>query len=126
MMATYQFVNGQLANNGKPVIVNASGGLPDLPPLSGLGLFDRLLPGNIPSPEDLVGSIPDAANTVTDTTSATVTAGKSVAAAARWMSDRDNWFRIAKVLLGGVMIIEGLAMLTSHPGIVATAAKAVK
>lgn len=111
------FVNGALQSNGSPVIVNAGGNLPALPPLSGLDLLDKFIPGNLPSPNDLVNGAGNAGTgaltTVTDTATAAASAGKAVVAAAEWMADRDNWIRIVKVVLGAVMMIEGMAMLAS-------------
>lgn len=111
MPPTYTVTNGVLYSGGKPVIVDASGHIP-LPPLSGLGLLDELTGGNlIPSPEDAFRSNP--LTTIKDTASATVSAAKATVAAGQWLSDRNNWIRIAKVLLGAAMMIEGINMMVS-------------
>lgn len=101
-----------LTNNGlfqgnAPVMVNQAGFLHDLVGSTVLGVPNALgVDGN---------PLTAAVNTVKDTTSAAATAGKAVIATAAWVSDRDNWLRIIKVLIGCAFIIEGIMMLVSKP-----------
>lgn len=44
--------------------------------------------------------------------------------AAAWASDRNNWIRVAKVAVGGALIIAGLAQLGAKPAAQAAAAVA--
>jgi hypothetical protein len=79
--------------NGKQLFVDSGGGIVD----DIGGLFDRINP----------------LDTIKDSTSAVVTAGKTLVAAERWIADRDNWIRIVKVLIGFGFIIQGVAMLAN-------------
>lgn len=44
------------------------------------------------------------------------TLAKALVAAADWLSDRNNWFRLAKAVTGGAMVLIGLA-ITARPAV---------
>lgn len=41
----------------------------------------------------------------------------SIGRAGAWMSNRDNWIRVAKVVAGGALIVVGLAQLAVKPAV---------
>jgi hypothetical protein len=124
----YTFTNGALYSNGKPVMVNQAGFLQRLPSdAASLGLLG--LPGEALSLAQGNNPISGAIHTVQDTASASVSGVKAVLAAGQWLSNRNNWIRVAKVVVGAAMIIEGLALLVAKPltpQLIAAASKAVK
>lgn len=52
-----------------------------------------------------------ATGVVTDTVDAAVDAAQKLQKAGAWLSDRNNWWRVAKVILGGAVVIAGVAVL---------------
>jgi len=63
------------------------------------------LPFGLPNPGDALGSIADTASAIAGTGQALVDFGNKTA---RWISDPNNWLRVAEVIGGGILIAVGL------------------
>lgn len=57
----------------------------------------------------IIGDVADAAQATTDGMAAVGTATK---ATYNWVSDRNNWFRVLKVVAGGALLVGGLYLVT--------------
>lgn len=124
-MASFTVRNGSLYDNtGRPVFVNTKG-----EPWAGGGFFGSPFTHPHNPLEDIPG-LSDAAGTIKDTATAAASTAKAVIAATKWISDRNNWIRVAKVIIGTFMIVEGIALLIGKSTIssqaVSTIAKTVK
>lgn len=53
---------------------------------------------------------------ISDVASAAVEGAVSVRKAAGWLSDRNNWFRVAKVVLGVLLVVNGVTVLAGVAG----------
>lgn len=53
---------------------------------------------------------------ITDVTTAAVDAAGKLRAASAWLSDRNNMMRIAKVLVGGLLVVNGVSALAMVAG----------
>lgn len=66
------------------------------------------------------GQVADAAGAavepVTDVASSAVEAAVGLKKAAAWLSDRRNWFRVSKVVVGGLLVVNGAAVLAGVAG----------
>lgn len=53
---------------------------------------------------------------ITDVTDAAVEAAAGVRKAGAWLSDRNNWIRVAKVVVGGLLVINAVSVLAAVAG----------
>ena len=53
---------------------------------------------------------------ISDVAGAAVEAAVGVRKAAAWLQDRNNWFRVAKVVVGGFLVVNGVAVLAGVAG----------
>jgi hypothetical protein len=53
---------------------------------------------------------------ITDVAGAAVDAAQRAGAASAWLSDRNNWWRIAKVMVGVLLVVQGASALASVAG----------
>lgn len=60
--------------------------------------------------------VEEATEPITDVASAAVEAAAGVRKTAAWLSDRNNWFRVAKVVVGALLIINGVTVLAGVAG----------
>lgn len=67
------------------------------------------LPGAVEGAAE--GAITGPGNPIGDWTDAVKATGGAVVKAGEWATDRNNWFRVAKVLAGGGLLLVGLNML---------------
>ena len=58
----------------------------------------------------------EATEPITDVAGAAVDAAGKLRAASSWLSDRNNWFRIAKVFVGGLLVVNGVTVLAGVAG----------
>lgn len=58
----------------------------------------------------------EATEPITDVASAAVEAASGVRKAAVWLSDRNNWFRVAKVALGVALVVNAVSVLAAVAG----------
>lgn len=54
---------------------------------------------------------------IADVADAAVEAAVSVRKAAAWIQDRNNWFRVAKVLVGAFLVVNGVTVLAGVAGV---------
>lgn len=60
---------------------------------------------------DVGTSITDAVNPEALVPDGLVAVGDAVSATSDWVTNRENWFRVAKVLIGGVLIVGGVFLI---------------
>lgn len=70
------------------------------------------------------GAIDDAAQVVGGPLDAAVTAAQGVVKVGAWVSDRNNWWRVAKVVVGGGLVLGGIFAAT-RPAVMGAAGKVV-
>lgn len=58
----------------------------------------------------------EATEPITDVASAAIEGAAGVRKAAAWLSDRNNWFRVAKVAVGAFLVINGVTVLAGVAG----------
>lgn len=86
--------------------------------IAGMGL-DSLRQGAESVAEGAVGDVADAV-----TPDGLQDVAEGVRASQRWIADRNNWFRVAKVAVGGVLVVGG-AFLIAKPLVTGVAASEV-